>query len=78
MVRTQFPPALSTATEIGGKGATVVCAVPDITEKWLQRKRKRYGLIVPRHNQACTEPTEKRGNLMFPFLVPSTVHKKLA
>lgn len=78
MVRTQFPPALSTATEIGGKDATVVSAVPDITEKWLQRKRKGYGLIVPRDTQTCTDPTEKRGNLMFPFLVPNTVHKKLA
>lgn len=77
MVRTQFPPALSIATEIGGKDATVVCAVPDITEKWLQHKRKEYGLIVPRDTQACTDPTEKRGNLMFPFLVPDTVHEKL-
>lgn len=48
MVRTQFPPALSTAAEMGGKDVTVVCAVLDITEKWLQYRRKGYDLIVLR------------------------------
>lgn len=46
MFRIYFPPALSTAAERGGKETTVVCAVPHITEKSLQHRRKRYGLAV--------------------------------
>lgn len=63
---------------MGGKAATVVCAMPETTEKWLQRSKKGYGLIVPRDSQTCTAPADKRGNLVFTFLVPNTFHKKLA
>lgn len=38
MVRTGFSPALSTAAEIDGKDATVVCAMSDITEKMVAHK----------------------------------------
>lgn len=31
---------------MGGKEATVVYSVPEITEKQLQYHRKRYGLVV--------------------------------
>lgn len=31
---------------MGGKEATVVFSVPDITEKQLQHQRKGYGLVV--------------------------------
>jgi len=41
-------------------------------------QKERDGSVVLRDNQTYTAPIEIRGNLMFPFLVPNTVHKKLA
>lgn len=67
MARIYFPPVLSTAVRMGGKEATVVCSVLDITEKQLQHQRKRYGLVVLGDYLTWTAPAKENRKIHVSF-----------